>query len=308
MSLGGQSRDAISGDYGDTSGGSSLGGVGDSNVDSFGSEREGIVSIDRNTGDITYDGFRGGAEVAGGVVTNLNTYQALADAARREAAREATREAARHASALAHQRSLELDRQAQALADEAAVANAAAANRRSVQSIFPGLGFLGNFVGPSVFRDDRGRVNLPGTIMSNVPGVGTFMNVADYIGNRNWSTESPFGPEDAEQSSWDAMNPYSFPGDLPGGGFDRTAGEGGDPYSNIPPVAPPAPEPEVAYVPPAPETPTYDPSLFYRPTLLDQSPSLPNFAALNDAFTRSYALRPGIYTAQPNLLGYTQYG
>ena len=58
---------------------------------------------------------------------------------------------------------------------------------------------------------------------------------------------------------------------------------------------------------PAPETPTYDPALFYRPTLLDQPSGLPNFAALNDAFTRSYALRPGIYTDQPNLLGYTPY-
>ena len=99
------------------------------------------------------------------------------------------------------------------------------------------------------------------------------------------------------------MNPgFSFPDEDP---------PGGNPYDNI--VTPIETElaleemEDLAPTLPAPETPTYDPALFYRPTLLDQPSGLPNFAALNDAFTRSYALRPGIYTDQPNLLGYTPY-
>ena len=296
--------------FGDGRGGGS---VSDSNIDTFATDAVGgTISIDRDTGAVSIDGTSGG---------NLNDTLALADAARRQreqqaqfqAQRQALQQAELERAALAQQaaslQNLQLDQLAQTLADEAAtLPPQSPVVATGLQPVFSFLGRLG----PQVFRDLTGKIDPIQTAAANTPAVGSLMQFMDWFDRPGrWSRESPFEPNDAEQSSWDAMNPYSFPGDLPGGGFDRTAGEGGDPFQNI--ITPIETElaleemEDLAPTLPAPETPTYDPALFYRPTLLDQPSGLPNFAALNDAFTRSYALRPGIYTDQPNLLGYTPY-
>ena len=286
------------------------GSVSDSNVDSFATDQGGIISIDRDTGEVSIDGSRGGMEVMGGVVTNLNTYSALKEAEDRAAMAKAAQLAAR----------LDPTRQGVTLANnpfafsqemEAASQVAPPQSPVVATGLQPVFSFLGR-LGPQVFRDPTGRIDPIQTAAANTPVVGSLMQFMDWFDQPGkWSTESPFDPNDAEQSSFDGMNPYSFPGDLPGGGFDRTAGEGGDPFQNIiTPIEAELALEEMEEAPPtlpAPETPTYDPALFYRPTLLDQPSGLPNFAALNDAFTRSYALRTGIDTDQPNLLGYTPY-
>jgi hypothetical protein len=297
MSLGGQSSDAISGDF---------------EPDPVGSAASFFADHYYGNPGVREDWWTGatGPTYSIPMITPRPSSRLMPAELPAEITSQARRDAAREAGLLARinqaasLRDLQQNQISEAIAREAAVENAAAI-RRGIQPVISGLSFLS----PNAFYDEEGEVDPLGTAFLNVPALGNLMRAIDYVGTNNWSTESPFGPYDVEQfSSATSMPDFSFPGDLPGGGFDPTHGEGGDPYGNIvTPVAPPTPEPEPE-TPPAPETPTYDPSLWYRPTLLDQSPSLPNFAALNDAFTRSYALRPGIYTDQPNLLGYTQYG
>ena len=285
----------------------------------------GGYGVDRggfSRGDIELDVFDQAARSGEGVsipgtsatTTDPAVYAAFSGAVQAAKANEALQQAELERAALAQQaaslQNLQREQLAQTLADEAAtLPPQSPVVATGLQPVFSFLGRLG----PQVFRDLTGKIDPIQTVAAHTPVLGPLMSFMDWFDQPGkCSRESPVAPGDAEQFSWDDMNPgFSFPGDLPGGGFDRTAGEGGDPFQNI--ITPIETElaleemEDLAPTLPAPETPTYDPALFYRPTLLDQPSGLPNFAALNDAFTRSYALRPGIYTDQPNLLGYTPY-
>lgn len=282
---------------------------------SFGTDGGGMISVDDATGGVTMDGAAFDMAVPGTDVStsNMNTYAVLAEQARQEAARQAYEQ--QQALATELQAGL-LDEQARgtqpamgftpdgAMADEAieeAIRSQQADYNPYAHSIAAGspIGpvtfdpIFGDYYGlskygPAIARDPSGNALVVETILGNLPyGFGLAARGLMAQGN-GVVPDNTFG---------------DFPGDAvspPSEEEIAAAQQQMQPVMPVPdpvPVVVPAPTASQVYATAQP---------YYRRTLLDAAPAgFADFAALNDAFTRSYAMRPAIYQTPPavDLLG-----
>jgi hypothetical protein len=141
-----------------------------------------------------------------------------------------------------------------------------------------------SFLGPRTIKNAIGRTMPAQTVLANLPYVGGLLSGA--------------------MTSGYADNTF---GDFPGDAISTPSAEDiAAVQQQMQPVMPePEPVPVVVAAPTASQVyATAQP--YYRRTLLDAAPAgFADFAALNDAFNRSYAMRPAIYQTPPavDLLG-----
>jgi hypothetical protein len=273
---------------------------------SFGTDGGGMISVDDATGGVTMDGAAFDMAVPGTDVStsNMNTYAVLAEQARQEAARQAYEQ--QQALATELQAGL-LDEQARgtqpamgftpdgAMAEEAieeAIRSQQDAEFNTLREAEGGKLYAEplfdlpvlSLLGPRTIKNAMGMPLPAQTVLANLPYVGGLLSLAMTSGY----PDNTFG---------------DFPGDAvspPSEEEIAAAQQQMQPVMPVPdpvPVVVPAPTASQVYATAQP---------YYRRTLLDAAPAgFADFAALNDAFTRSYAMRPAIYQTPPavDLLG-----
>ena len=273
---------------------------------SFGTDGGGMISVDDATGGVTMDGAAFDMAVPGTDVStsNMNTYAVLAEQARQEAARQAYEQ--QQALATDLQAGL-LDEQARgtqpamgftpdgAMADEAieeAIRSQQDAEFNTLREAEGGKLYAEplfdlpvlKLLGPRAIKNAIGRTMPAQTVLANLPYVGGLLSGAMTSGY----PDNTFG---------------DFPGDAvspPSEEEIAAAQRQMQPVMPVPdpvPVVVPAPTASQVYATAQP---------YYRRTLLDAAPAgFADFATLNDAFNRSYAMRPAIYQTPPavDLLG-----
>jgi len=144
--------------------------------------------------------------------------------------------------------------------------------------------------GPAIARDPSGNALVAETILGNLPyGFGHAARGFMAQGN-GVVPDNTFG---------------DFPGDAVSPPSEEEIAAAQRQMQPVMPEPEPEPVPVVVAAPTASQV--YATALpYYRRTLLDAAPAgFADFAALNDAFNRSYAMRPAIYQTPPavDLLG-----
>ena len=141
-------------------------------------------------------------------------------------------------------------------------------------------------LGPRAIKNAIGRTMPVETVLANLPYVGPLLSGAMTSGY----ADNTFG---------------GFPGDAVNPPSEEEIDAALRQMQPVMPVPVPDPVPVVVPAPTASQVyATAQP--YYRRTLLDAAPAgFADFATLNDAFNRSYAMRPAIYQTPPvvDLLG-----